>query len=242
MAEPRNILIVVAHPEPSSFSHALAAAMGGALVEAGHRVTISDLAAEGFRADAGRHDMRGTASPDRFHLQAEQAHAARNHSYTGEIAREQARLAEADNLILQFPLWWGGAPALMKGWIDRVLSYGFAYVDGRRFGTGLFRGRRAMVSVATGGTPERFSSDGDYGPIGPLLMPIRRLALEYMGFEVSDTVVSYGVPRTGDTERQAYMAAAAKAALEMAAHPIQRTSAWRTALDEVPDGAWSLKE
>lgn len=242
MAEPRNILIVVAHPEPSSFNHALAAAMGRTLAEAGHCVTVSDLAADGFRADAGRHDMQGAVNPDRFHLQAEQAHAARHHNYAGEIAREKARVAEADNLILQFPLWWGGPPALMKGWIDRVMGYGFAYVDGRRFGTGLFRGRRAMLSVTTGGTPERFSSDGAYGPIGPLLMPIRRLALEYMGFEVQSPVVSYGVPRASDAERQAYMAAAVKAALEMAAHPIQRTSAWRTALDEVPDGAWSLKK
>ncbi|SFJ67657.1 NAD(P)H-dependent oxidoreductase [Celeribacter neptunius] len=241
MGSKRNILIVVAHPAPGSFNHALAGAMAEGLRGAGHQVTISDLAAEGFRADIGRHDMQGMADPDQFHIQAEQAHAARQNSYAADIAREQARVAEADNLILQFPLWWGGAPALMKGWIDRVLSYGFAYVDGRRFDTGVFKGRRAMISVTTGGTPARFSDTGVYGPIGPLLTPIRKHALEYMGFDVASPVVSYGVPRTDETARAAYLDAATTAALALAAQPVQRTDDWRTALDTVPDRAWARK-
>lgn len=241
MCDNRNILIVVAHPAPGSFNHALVGAMADGLRGAGHRVTVSDLAAEGFRADIGRHDVRDMADQDQFHIQAAQAHAARHDGFAADIAREQARVAEADNLILQFPLWWGGPPALMKGWIDRVLSYGFAYVDGRRFDTGLFRGRRAMISVTTGGTPERFSEGGAYGPIGPLLMPIRKLALEYMGFDVAEPVVSYGVPRTDDIARQAYLSAATQAALTQAEQPCERSDAWRTALDSVPEEAWSRK-
>lgn len=241
MSDPRHILIVVAHPEPQSFNHALAGAMAAGLRGAGHQVTVSDLAAEGFRADIGRHDMTTVADTERFHVQAEQAHAARSDGFAADVAREQARVAQADNLILQFPLWWGGPPALMKGWIDRVLSYGFAYVDGRRFESGLFKGRRAMLSVTTGGTPERFSDAGVYGPIGPLLMPLRKLALEYMGYDVADPVVSYGVPRTDASARAAYLAAASKAALALASRPVRHTEDWRTALDSVPDGAWARK-
>lgn len=241
MPETRNILIVVAHPEPKSFNHALANHTAAALREAGHQVTISDLAAEGFRADVGPHDVVERADMERFHIQAEQAHGAQNDAFASDIKREQARVAEADNLILQFPLWWGGPPALLKGWIDRVLSYGFAYVDGRRFDTGVFNGRRAMLSVTTGGTPERFSDEGVYGPIDPLLMPLRRLALEYMGFSVSDTFVSYGVPRTDDAARQHYMNTLAQSALDMAGLPTDKTDAWRTALSEIPDQAWKRK-
>ncbi|EEX12053.1 ribosyldihydronicotinamide dehydrogenase [quinone] [Citreicella sp. SE45] len=237
----RNILIVVAHPDPGSFNHALAAGTADALRQAGHRVTVSDLAGEGFRADVGPHDVTLRADTGRFHVQAEQANAARKGAYAEDIRREQARVAEADNVILQFPVWWGGPPALMKGWVDRVLSYGFAYVDGRRFETGLFRGRRAMISVTTGGTPERFSDAGIYGPIDPLLMPIRKLALEYMGFEVAPLQVAYGVPRTSPEARAAHMAQLAQAALQLAALPVERTDAWRTALDEVPEGAWARK-
>lgn len=238
MADPRNILIVVAHPEPASFNHALAQGAAEALRAEGHDVTISDLAADGFRADVGPHDVTERADAATFHVQAEQARAARYGTHAAEIRREQARVAAADNLILQFPLWWGGPPALMKGWIDRVLSYGFAYVDGRRFETGLFRGRRAMISVTTGGTPQRFSDEGVYGPIGPLLMPIRRLALEYMGFAVEAPYIAYGVPRTTPEMRRGYIDGLRRAALDMATRPTNRTDTWRTALDQVPEGAW----
>jgi NAD(P)H dehydrogenase (quinone) len=241
MTDRRTVLIVVAHPEPTSFNHALAHGAAEALRRAGHDVTISDLAAEGFRADLGPHDVTQRAAEDRFHVQAEQAKAARNGSYAADILREQRRVAEADNLILQFPIWWGGPPALLKGWIDRVLSYGFAYVDGRRFETGLFHGRRAMISVTTGGTRERFSQAGAYGPIEPLLMPLQRLTLQYMGFDLAPLQVAYGAPRTTPETRADYIASFARAALDMAAQPVTRTNAWQTALDEVADQAWSSR-
>ena len=234
----KSVLIVVAHPEPKSFNHALAEAAAQALVAEGHSVRVSDLCGEGFRADIGRHDMSSVADADRFQVQAEQAQAARSGAFAEDIAREQTRVAEADNLILQFPLWWGGPPAILKGWIDRVLAYGFAYVDGRRFDTGVFRGRRAMIGVTTGGTEERFSQDGVYGPIGPILMPVRRLALEYMGYEVAPDYVAHGVPRSDDAARRAHLAAFANAAVEMAALPVERTDDWRTALAASPDAAW----
>lgn len=238
MAERRNILIVVAHPEPKSFNHAMADAAAAALRRAGHEVLVSDLCAEGFRADIGRGDMTSVADPGRFHVQAEQAKAARDAAFAPDIAREQARVAEADNLILQFPLWWGGPPAILKGWIDRVLAYGFGYVDGRRFDTGLFRGRRAMLSVTTGGTPARFAADGVYGPIRPILMPLQKLALEYMGFDVAPAHVAYGAPRAGEAERRAYLDTFAAAACALAARPVTRTDDHRTALASVPDAAW----
>lgn len=237
----RNVLIVVAHPEPASFNHALANTAAAALRGVGHNVTISDLAADGFRADLGRHDMESVANPNQFHVQAEQANAARLQGFAEDVEREQGRVANADIVILQFPLWWGGPPALLKGWIDRVLSYGFAYVDGRRFETGLFQGRRAMLSVTTGGTPARFSEDGVFGPIGPLLMPIQRLALEYTGFTVCEPNVCYGVPRTDADQRKTYLNQFADKTLSLASLPVSPTNAWKTALDKVPEGAWSRK-
>lgn len=241
MSDTRTVLIVVAHPDPTSFNHALAQAAATALRAAGHQVTITDLAAEGFRADVGPHDVQTRADDSRFHVQAEQSHAARQNSYAPDIARQQALVAAADNIILQFPLWWGGPPALLKGWIDRVLSYGFAYVDGARFETGLFKGRRAMISVTTGGTPERFSDTGVYGPIAPLLMPVRKLALEYMGFAVDDLCVAYAAPRVDADTRQTYLDTVAQAALKMAAQPVQRTDHWKTAVGQSDDNAWTRK-
>ncbi|ASM75125.1 MULTISPECIES: NAD(P)H-dependent oxidoreductase [Roseobacteraceae] len=239
MTNSRNILIVVAHPEPKSFNHAMADAAAQSLKQVGHSVTISDLCGEGFRADIGRHDMTTVSDSERFHIQAEQTEATRQNAFASEIAREQARVAEADNIILQFPLWWGGPPAILKGWIDRVLAYGFGYVDGRRFDSGVFQGRRAMLSVTTGGTPARFAQDGVYGPIGGILMPLEKLALEYMGFDVGPAYVAYGVPRSDDDERKAHLTSFASTALALANQNVTRTDAYRTALNAAPDEAWS---
>ena len=155
-----SVLIVYAHPEPTSFGAALVRRARAALAGAGHRVVVSDLYLEGFDPKAGRHDFLSSADAGRFHYQTEQANAASNDTFCDEIAREQARVTMADVLVLVFPLWWGAPPAILKGWFERVLAYGFAYVDGARFDTGLFRGRRALLAVTTGGTTARFAPDG----------------------------------------------------------------------------------
>jgi NAD(P)H dehydrogenase (quinone) len=72
-------------------------------------------------------------------------------------------------------------------------------------------------------------------------MPIRKLALEYMGFEVAEPVISYGVPRIDGDARAEYLRAAASAALSLAALPVDPTDDWRTAIGTVPDGAWARK-
>jgi NAD(P)H dehydrogenase (quinone) len=119
-----KVLIVHAHPEPQSFNAALTRAAAAALRDTGHEVTVSDLYADQFDPVAGRHDFQETANSDRFHYQSEQAHAAANRSFAPDIAREQTRLLSADLLVLQFPLWWGAPPAILKGWLERVASTG----------------------------------------------------------------------------------------------------------------------
>jgi len=237
----KSVLIVTAHPEPRSFNHALTARAAEALRAAGHRVVLSDLYAEGFNPAGGRGDFTDTADPEHFHYQSEQANACRHHGFAADIAREQARLEAADLLVLQFPLWWGGPPAILKGWIDRVLAYGFAYVDGYRFDTGLFRGRRAMLSVTTGGTPARFGAEGVYGPIEQVLWPVRRLALEYMGFEVAEPFVSYAAPRITVQERAALIDAWAERVSAFAADPVDRNGRPDDILSQVDENAWAKR-
>jgi NAD(P)H dehydrogenase (quinone) len=219
-----HALLVTAHPEPTSFTGALAERAVAVLTRAGHTATVSDLYAEGFDPVAGRHDFAAVADAGRFHYQTEQEHAARTDGFSDEIRREQARLAEADLVVLLFPLWWGAPPAILKGWFERVLAYGFAYVDGRRFDTGLFKGRRALVAVTTGGTPERFSEGGVYGPIEGVLRSVEHLTLGYMGFEVAPPFVAYAAPRVGAAERQAYLDAWERRILEAVAAPVERAA------------------
>jgi len=234
----RNVLLVLANPEPTSFCHALASRARQALEAQGHQVEVSDLYGMGFNPVAGRHDFTGVADDSRFHYQSEQAKAARDGTFCVEITREQRKVEKADLLVFVFPLWWGSPPAILKGWFERVLAYGFAYVDGFRFDTGIFKGRRASFAVTTGGTPARFSSDGVYGPMADILMPLRRLGLEYMGYEVAEPFVAYAVPRVEPHLRQAYLDGFAAHVVEVAALPVVRGGADIHPLDRVPDGAW----
>ncbi|MDQ6437451.1 NAD(P)H-dependent oxidoreductase [Mesorhizobium sp. LHD-90] len=234
-----NVLIVYAHPEPASFNAAMCERARAVLTEAGHNVVVSDLYREGFNPVAGRHDFLSVADPDVFHYQTEQAHASRHASFAPDVAREQQRVADADLVVMQFPLWWGGAPAIVKGWGERVFAYGFGYADGLRFDTGVFRGRRAMVSMTSGGTLARFGVGAPYGELErQVLWQIQHLGLEYMGYELEPPFVAYGAPRTDDAGRAAYLDELEKHVLAAASKPVDRGLRIETPLDLVPDGAW----
>lgn len=102
-------------------------------------------------------------------------------------------------MIFQFPLWWFSLPAIMKGWIDRVYAYGFAYGVGEhsethwgdRYGEGTFAGKRAMLVVTAGGWAEHYAPRGINGSIDDILFPIQHGMLFYPGFEVLPPVVFY---------------------------------------------------
>lgn len=66
----------------------------------------------------------GRQQPDRFDVQAEQRHASEHGAIPDAVAAEIERLDRADLLILQYPMWWHLPPAMLKGWLDRVLIYG----------------------------------------------------------------------------------------------------------------------
>ena len=235
-----RVLIVHAHPEPASFCAALCHRGAEALRGAGHEVTVSDLYADGFDPVAGRHDFTGAADPERFHYQSEQAHAVRTGGFSPELRREQRRVAGADLLVLNFPLWWGGVPAMLKGWFERVLAYGFAYADGLRFDRGVFRGRRAMVAMTTGGTEPRFGVGAVYGELErQVLWQAQHLTLEYMGYALEPPFVAYGTPRVPPETRAAYLNQLAGRLVEAAAKPVDRDAGIAAPLDQVDAGAWA---
>jgi NAD(P)H dehydrogenase (quinone) len=200
-----NALVVYAHPEPTSFTAALKNSAMRALSAVGHRVEVSDLYGEGFNPVAGRHDFLHAADPALFHYQSEQLHASRTAGFAPDLVREQDRLLRAELLVLVFPLWWGGLPAILKGWFDRVCAYGVTYADGKRFDKGYFVGRRAMLGLTTGGTLERFSPGGSYGEMEDVLYCVRRCILEYLGLEVMEPFVAYAAPRVDAPVRAEYL-------------------------------------
>lgn len=112
-----HALIVVAHPDQRSFTHSVARhlAEGVAQPENGHSFEIADLSAEKFQPEFTMTDL---------------AVHRREVPIPADIAAEQKRIDRADALVLVFPVHWWSTPALLKGWIDRVFSNGWAYDEG----------------------------------------------------------------------------------------------------------------
>jgi NAD(P)H dehydrogenase (quinone) len=130
--------------------------------------------------------------------------AYRNEAQSPDIAAEQEKLLWADAVIFQFPLWWYGMPAILKGWVDRVYALGFAYgrgVHGQtkwgdRFGEGVLQGKRSMICVTVGGRAAQYGPRGVNGQIDDLLWPIHHGVLFYPGMTVLPPTVFYEAWRT----------------------------------------------
>lgn len=240
-----RVFVLYAHPEPTSFCGALKDVAVATILEAGHEALVSDLYADGFNPVAGRHDFTRAADPARFHYQTEQLHAARSGGFADDIAGEQEKFAAADLVVAIFPIWWSGAPAIVKGWMERVLAYGFAYVDGARFESGLFPNKRGMLAVTTGGTRERFSAEGVYGPIEGVLAPIQKSVFGYLGMPVLPPFVAYAAPRVDDAARAAYLTAWKARLIEAIAIQAASPSNSAQGVNRLPDGdrgtSWSTR-
>jgi NAD(P)H dehydrogenase (quinone) len=194
-----NVLIVYAHPEPTSLNGSLKDFAMQRLAANGHAVQVSDLYAMGWKPqlDAGDTLERQAGTP--FHPSLDSKRAFEGGWQSPDIAAEQDKLRWADAVIFQFPLWWFSMPAIMKGWVERVYAYGFAYGVGEhsdarwgdRYGEGSLKGKRAMLLVTTGGWDSHYSARGINGPIDELLFPIQHGVLYYPGFDVLPPFVSY---------------------------------------------------
>jgi len=180
-----NIFIVYAHPGPDSLNRALKDYAVAHLQRAGHAVQVSDLYAM---------DWKATLEASEIPADSQQ---------NDDVLREQDKLRWADVVIFQFPLWWFSMPAIMKGWVERVYSYGFGYGVGEhserrwgdRYGEGTLSGKRAMLVVTAGGWESHYSARGINGAMDDLLFPIHHGILYYPGLEVLPPLVEYRTDR-----------------------------------------------
>ena len=195
-------LLVYAHPEPQAFNAALRDVAIEALQEQGYVVEVSALYAMNFNPVAGRGDFTGCQNSEIFNLSLEQRHAAKNGTLIPLIAQQLEALQKADLLILQFPLWWFGMPAILKGWIDRVFISGVVYGRSAQFELGKFRGKRALVCTTTGAPELAYGPEGINGEMNNLLMPLLRGVLGFTGMTVLPPFVGYAVPYLGEEARK----------------------------------------
>ena len=135
-----NALILLAHPSPNSFNHAIAQAAADAFRALGCRVVLHDLHAEQF---------------DPF-LPADEI--PKDAVLPPLIESHCREVREADVIVVVHPNWWGMPPAILTGWVDRVMRAGLAYRflendSGEGVPVGLLQARAAIV-FNTANTPE----------------------------------------------------------------------------------------
>lgn len=189
-----------------------------ALKAQGHEVLQSDLYAMGWKAVFDGQDFPDRINQDRLSFIEESGHAYSNGCQTPDVEKEQRKILAADALILAFPLWWFGMPAIMKGWVDRVWAYGLAYGyqgagNTHRYGEGGFAGKRALLAVSAGGPADDYSPRGINGPLEQLLFPITHGMLFFPGMQVLPTFAVYGAARI-DAKGMAEAAAAWRGRVE----------------------------
>ncbi|XP_047437177.1 NAD(P)H dehydrogenase [quinone] 1 [Mugil cephalus] len=181
----KTALIVFAHQSPASFNAAVLDVSVQELTQQGYRVIVSDLYATNFRANATRDDIIGDLrNPDLFQYGEETMWAWKERRLSSDIMEEQRKVEEAELVIFQFPLYWFSVPAVMKGWMDRVLTQGFAFSLEKMYNNGIFKDKKAMLSFTTGATQTMFQADGINGDINVTLWPLQNGTLHFCGFQV----------------------------------------------------------
>lgn len=135
-------LIIYSHPNPASFNHAILETLIAALHKQGDEVQVRDLYALGFDPV----------------LKASDFEALQRGKPAADVQTEQDFIRWADVITFIFPVWWAALPALTKGYIDRVFSFGFAYTMTNEGPQGLLGGKKVMI-LSTHGSPESHYAD-----------------------------------------------------------------------------------
>jgi len=190
-----NALIVHAHENPDSFCSALANKAMSTLQSLDYKVVISDLYAMDFDPVGSKKDFTTLSDSDYYKYPMEQLNASQNNLYNLALKDEMEKLNHADLLIFNFPMWWYSMPAILKGWVDRVMAYGVAYGAGCE---DKFKGRQALITVTTG-SPKKTNDDIETDRI---LENVSNGILKYVGFDLIPSFVAYGVSRISQEERE----------------------------------------
>ncbi len=202
-----NVLIVHAHENPDSFSTALCKTAVSFFENKGDSVRVSDLYEMGFNPVGGKHDFKSLSEATYYKYAMEQLYAYKEKEFSTDIQQQMDAVEQADVLILNFPLWWFGLPAILKGWIDRVFAYGFAYGnDYGIYGEGRFKSKKAFLSISTGSPDSFYEKEGMHKrELSDILRNIKEGILGLVGYTVLPSFVTPAVSRISKEERIAYL-------------------------------------
>ena len=137
-------LIIYAHPNENSLNHSILTTVVDHLKSQNNEIIIRDLYHIGFDPVLSLNDMYGQ----------------RSGKVSDEVKLEQEYISWAEQITFIYPIWWTGLPAIMKGYIDRVFSYGFAYRYDQGIQKGLLKGKKAVIINTHGKSHEEYKQTG----------------------------------------------------------------------------------
>lgn len=204
-ASTATVLIVLAHPEPTSFAAALARTAVATLEDGGWDVTLLDLYREDFDPVLSERDFAQRTIPDRLQPMDEQIHAVTGGTFAPDLARHIELFTAADLLVLVSPMWWFSVPAMLKGWIDRVFANGvaYSYPDVPAW-SGFLGTKRGMLVMTSSYEPEQFRADR-VGELHHVLHPLLHGTLAYTGMQVLEPFVAYAADSVDADTRARYL-------------------------------------
>jgi len=172
-------LIIYAHPHAGSLNHVILETAVSYLQKPGNEVVVRDLYALKFDPVLSLEDMAGQ----------------RKGHVDEKVAAEQEFIQWADAITFIYPIWWTGLPAIMKGYIDRVMSYGFAYRYDQGIQKGLLTGKKAYIFNTHGKSKEEYEATGmDQA----LLLTSDKGIYTYCGLEVRSHLFFDKADRAGE--------------------------------------------
>ncbi len=118
-----------------------------------------------------------------------------------DVAVEQEHVRRADVMHFIYPIWWTGMPAILKGYIDRVFSYGFAYLSGKDGPIGLLKGKKVFIYNSLGQSREEYEKDMFHA----LNLTSDKGIFNFCGLEVMDHLYFPSIMRVTDAVRRQYL-------------------------------------
>lgn len=182
-----HILAVYAHPSPKCFTRSVLDTLVDVADAKDHEVTVLDLYSEKFDpvlTDDDFDAFNRARTPDDIHSM-------------------QARVSAANVIAFIHPLWWFGMPAILKGWIDRVFSYGFAYGHDSRGVKPLLAGKKAIVLNSAGGAE---AQSYDATGFKDAIVKLNDLGIyQFVGLDIILRRIFFEIPAASDEKRREHL-------------------------------------
>eukprot|EP01086_Lenisia_limosa_P000767 TRINITY_DN11353_c0_g1_i1.p1 TRINITY_DN11353_c0_g1~~TRINITY_DN11353_c0_g1_i1.p1 ORF type:complete len:249 (+),score=69.11 TRINITY_DN11353_c0_g1_i1:59-805(+) len=203
----KTALIVHWHPSTLSFNHACYKKAIDGLKEAGYDVITSDLREMNFNPisnEANFKELTELTPEGGFKQQMEEIAIYKSGSrdrYADDVRGEIEKLLKADLVVFVQPLWWFSVPAMIKGWMDRVLTMGNSYGMGKLYDQGGNKGKRGMFFFTAGSLEPWYSESGLHGPIDKVLWHLHLGSMWFTGFDVLPHYFIGGPARMSEDDR-----------------------------------------